>query len=138
MEHTCQLQPHPHRQITLLKKFAQGYARYQYIEESSVKQSETEQESPFVYENLKGSVSAKLKASHSKNMYFLSEPFLRTLITCGTDGILFPNDLRGMKRQMINKEDASEKIIISSLNLMSHSTCCSKVMWPQRCTMANL
>ncbi len=93
MEHTCQLQPRPHRQIILLKKFAQGYARYQYVEESSMQQSEMEQESPFVYENLKGSVSAKLEASHSKNMYFLSEPFSRTSITCGTDGILFPKDL---------------------------------------------
>lgn len=40
-----------------------------------------------------------------------------------------------MKRQTINRE-ASDKIIISSFDSMSHSTCCSKVTWPQRCTVA--
>jgi hypothetical protein len=44
--------------------------------------------------------------THSRNMYFLSVPFSKTSTTCATDGILFPKDLRGMKKQMISKEDA--------------------------------
>ena len=54
-------------------------------------------------------------------MYFLSVPFSRTSITCGTDGILFPKGLRGMKRQMINKEDASDKNIIYILTRLDES-----------------
>lgn len=71
-------------------------------------------------------------------MYFLSVPFSRTSMTSGTDRILFPKDLRGMKRQMNNKEDALDNLrnIITLLDSMSHSTCCSEVTWPQWCTVA--
>jgi hypothetical protein len=51
VKHTCRIRPRLHRQITLLKKFAQGYARYQYAEGSSVQQSEKERGSPFVYQS---------------------------------------------------------------------------------------
>ncbi len=71
-----------------------------------MQQSEMERESPFV---TKLKMISDCNRTHSKNMYFLSVLFSRTSITCGTDGILFPQDLQGMKGQMINKEgDASD------------------------------